>query len=59
MFFVSPLLWQSIPAEVLWYAQVAHIPGALFFDIDGIVDRTTDVRKRFQLLIIFSFMWSS
>jgi hypothetical protein len=26
------------------YAQVAHIPGGLFFDIDGIVDRTTDVR---------------
>jgi 3-mercaptopyruvate sulfurtransferase SseA len=26
------------------YAQVAHIPDALFFDIDGIVDRTTDVR---------------
>ncbi|PVH65667.1 hypothetical protein PAHAL_1G048300 [Panicum hallii] len=23
--------------------QVAHIPGALFFDIDGIVDRTTDL----------------
>jgi 3-mercaptopyruvate sulfurtransferase SseA len=23
---------------------VAHIPGALFFDLDGIVDRTTDVR---------------
>lgn len=23
--------------------QVAHIPGALFFDIDGIVDRATDL----------------
>lgn len=23
--------------------QVAHIPGGLFFDIDGIVDRTTDL----------------
>ncbi|KAL5215408.1 hypothetical protein ABZP36_006809 [Zizania latifolia] len=23
--------------------QVAHIPGALFFDIDGILDRTTDL----------------
>ncbi|KAL6888723.1 hypothetical protein ACP4OV_009749 [Aristida adscensionis] len=23
--------------------QVAHIPGAIFFDIDGIVDRTTDL----------------
>ncbi|XP_039788309.1 thiosulfate/3-mercaptopyruvate sulfurtransferase 2-like isoform X2 [Panicum virgatum] len=23
--------------------QVAHIPGALFFDIDGIVDQTTDL----------------
>ncbi|PIN19202.1 Mercaptopyruvate sulfurtransferase/thiosulfate sulfurtransferase [Handroanthus impetiginosus] len=23
--------------------QVAHIPGALFFDIDGITDRTTDL----------------
>lgn len=23
--------------------QVAHIPGALFFDLDGIVDRTTDL----------------
>ncbi|KAF8691153.1 hypothetical protein HU200_040265 [Digitaria exilis] len=23
--------------------QVAHIPGAVFFDIDGIVDRTTDL----------------
>ncbi|KAE8679215.1 Thiosulfate/3-mercaptopyruvate sulfurtransferase 1 [Hibiscus syriacus] len=23
--------------------QVAHIPGALFFDIDGIVDRTTEL----------------
>ncbi|KAG9153236.1 hypothetical protein Leryth_026162 [Lithospermum erythrorhizon] len=23
--------------------QVAHIPGALFFDIDGIADRTTDL----------------
>ncbi|WVZ77775.1 hypothetical protein U9M48_025600 [Paspalum notatum var. saurae] len=23
--------------------QVAHIPGALFFDIDGIVDRSTDL----------------
>ena len=25
--------------------QVAHIPGALFFNIDGIVDQTTDVRN--------------
>nr|KAJ0220519.1 hypothetical protein LSAT_V11C200079890 [Lactuca sativa] len=24
--------------------QVAHIPGALFFDVDGISDRTTNVR---------------
>ena len=24
---------------------MAHIPGALFFDIDGIVDQTTDVRN--------------
>ena len=24
---------------------MVHIPGALFFDIDGIVDQTTDVRN--------------
>lgn len=24
---------------------MAHIPGALFFDLDGIVDRTSDVRN--------------
>ena len=24
---------------------MAHIPGSLFFDIDGIVDQTTDVRN--------------
>lgn len=33
-----------VGAKVFWYPQVAHIPGALFFDLDGIVDRTTDVR---------------
>jgi thiosulfate/3-mercaptopyruvate sulfurtransferase len=34
--------------------QVAHIPGALFFDIDGIVDLTTDVRC-FKIHLSFSF----
>lgn len=24
--------------------QVAHIPGALFFDVDGVSDRATNVR---------------
>lgn len=27
--------------------QVAHIPGALFFDLDGISDRTTSVRIKY------------
>ncbi|PWZ12491.1 Thiosulfate/3-mercaptopyruvate sulfurtransferase 2 [Zea mays] len=34
-----------VGAKVFWYPQVAHIPGALFFDLDGIVDRTTDARQ--------------
>uniref|UniRef100_M8BAE6 3-mercaptopyruvate sulfurtransferase n=1 Tax=Aegilops tauschii TaxID=37682 RepID=M8BAE6_AEGTA len=31
--------WQEY--QMFRYAQVAHIPGALYFDIDGISDRTT------------------
>ena len=34
-----------VGAKVFLYLQVAHIPGALFFDLDGIVDQTTDVRN--------------
>lgn len=41
-------------AQAFWFTQVAHIPGALFFDIDGIVDLTTDVRC-FKIHLSFSF----
>ena len=41
----SPFVAMFLPAKIFAYDQVAHIPGALFFDIDGIVNRATDVRN--------------
>ncbi|XP_071905540.1 thiosulfate/3-mercaptopyruvate sulfurtransferase 1, mitochondrial-like isoform X2 [Coffea arabica] len=37
--------------------QVAHIPGALFFDVDGISDRATNVRCSNLLVNYMCFSW--
>ena len=43
------------------FQQVAHIPGALFFDVDGISDRATNVRCFFLIFICLCLLahWSS
>lgn len=40
---------------MLLLGQVAHIPGALFFDVDGISDQTTNVRCS---ILLVSYVWS-
>lgn len=51
---------------LLYLIQVAHIPGAIFFDIDQISDPTSNVRHLsvflyIQVLLlvnwIFSYLW--
>lgn len=37
--------------------QVAHIPGALFFDVDGIADRTTKVSWSLFILLFLTFFY--
>uniref|UniRef100_A0A8I6Y2I1 Rhodanese domain-containing protein n=1 Tax=Hordeum vulgare subsp. vulgare TaxID=112509 RepID=A0A8I6Y2I1_HORVV len=37
----TPFVPMFLAAKMFRYAQVAHIPGALYVDIDGISDRTT------------------
>lgn len=54
--FSVPLYYFSASAlihfhQLISLQQVAHIPGALFFDVDGIADRTTNVRQFFDFYV--------